>query len=58
LFSEKIFDWGKYLAARNAYVVPEDFFLHVSNNILVCLNDEVKRFEIHGHLLLSDRQIV
>jgi len=42
LFSENIFDWDKYLAAGNADVVPEDFFHHVSSNILVCLNDRVK----------------
>jgi len=42
LFLEKIFDWGKYLAARNADVVPEDFFHHVSSNLLVCLYDGVK----------------
>jgi len=42
LFLEKIFDWDRYPAARNANVVPEDFFHHVSRNILVCLNDGVK----------------
>eukprot|EP00102_Acyrthosiphon_pisum_P026276 XP_016663486.1 PREDICTED: scm-like with four MBT domains protein 1 [Acyrthosiphon pisum] len=34
LLEEKIFDWGKYFAAKNVDVVPEDFFHHICKSEL------------------------
>ncbi|KAL4104178.1 hypothetical protein QTP88_019487 [Uroleucon formosanum] len=34
LIEDKIFDWNKYLTARNAEKVPEDFFYHVCKSEL------------------------
>ncbi|XP_029342125.1 scm-like with four MBT domains protein 1 isoform X2 [Acyrthosiphon pisum] len=57
VIEEKIFDWNKYLTARNAEEVPEDFFYHICkselNGIEIGSVVEIENEDLSGYWFAS-----